>query len=449
MRKTLLFLGDILILYAALFFTLLIRYGHNYYLKLPIHLTPFSIIFLIWLLIYYIANLYEVSLTKNDLHFFSTFFSTIAVNAAISIIFFYLIKYFRIAPKTNLLLLIAIVTILQTLWRLFFNKLLAISGYRNNTLIIGDSDQSQELYDYLLANPQLGYGALGIIDIAHDAAHDILAKVVTQKNVRTLVLSPSAYKVPRIIDVLYGLIGFRLNFYNLSSFYERATGRVPLGAIDQAWFLDNLTEGRQRGYELAKRSLDLVFGVLIGVITLPFYPFVMLAIKLDSAGPIFFRQKRTGRAGKTFTLVKFRNMVANSPDGSAEGASGPVWAAEDDKRATRVGKLIRRTRIDELPQVWNVIKGQMSFVGPRPERPEFHDKLRREIPFYQERYLVKPGLTGWAQIKHKLDFRGGMTIADTAEKLRHDLYYVKNRSLLLDLEIILKTFSIILKKVFK
>lgn len=441
MKRFSLFLGDVITLYLALFLTLYIRYGRAFDKQINIHVIPFSAIFVVWFLIFYIANLYEISFTKNNIQFFSTLFYSIAVNAAISIAFFYLIPILGITPKTNLFIFLVLAVIFETFWRYNFNKLVVRSGYKNNTLIIGESKQSEELYDFLLANPQLGYNALGIIDVRDYSVTGILENLIKQKNVTTLVLGPEVYRIPHIIDVFYRLVGFGINFYNLPDFYERTTSKVPLGAIDQAWFLENLSEGRRRGYEMAKRFFDLVFSVIIGLITLPFYPFIILAIKMDSKGDILYRQLRMGRAGKIFTLVKFRNMVQD-----AENKTGPVWASEDDSRTTRVGKFIRRTRIDELPQIWNIIKGEMSFVGPRPERPEFHSKLQREIPFYEERYLVKPGLTGWAQIKHKLDFRGGMTIQDTAEKLQHDLYYIKNRSLFLDLGIVLKTINILLKK---
>ncbi len=339
--------------------------------------------------------------------------------------------------------------LLLSFWRYYFNILTIKSGFKNSTLIIGNNDQSQELYDFLLANPQLGYHAVGIIDIEDKSAHGILDDLITQKHIKTLVLSSAVYKIPHIIDAFYHLVGFGVRFYNLSDFYERITGRVPLGAIDQIWFLENLSQGSRRGYELSKRVGDLIMSVIGLVISLPFYPFIILVTKLESKGPIFIKQRRIGKSGKQFSLVKFRTMVSNAPDGSAEGASGPIWASEDDKRTTRFGKFIRRMRIDEWPQFWNTIGGEMSFVGPRPERPEFHEKLQKEISFYEERYLVKPGLTGWAQIKHKLDFRGGMTIKDTAEKLQHDLYYIKNRSLLLDLGIVLRTISILLKKALR
>lgn len=443
MKKPLLFLGDIVILYSSLLLALLIRYGGAFSRHFDFHLAPFSIIFIIWVVVFYISNLYDIGFSKNNVPFLSTLLYSIIINAVIATFFFYLVPFFGIAPKTNLLIFMSVATVLTLGWRYYFNRLLIKTGHHNNTLIIGNNPQAQELYDYLLANPQLGYNILGIVDIQNATAQNILEDLIKQKNIVNLVLSPGVYHIPHIVDVFYRLLGFRINFYNLSDFYERATGRVPIGAIDQVWFLEKLSERVKSGYELAKRILDVIFTAIIGMVILALFPFIALAIKADSSGPVLYRQKRTGRAGKIFELIKFRTMRQDAE------TAGPVWAAEEDKRTTQIGRFLRRSRIDELPQMWNVLRGDLSFVGPRPERPEFYDKLHKEIPFYEARYLVKPGLTGWAQIKHKLDFRGGMTMADTYEKLQHDLYYIKNRSLMLDLGIVLKTINILFKKALR
>lgn len=445
MRKFLLFWGDIAFLYLALFLTLFIRYGYGpvYAANLDIHLMPFSLIFAVWALVFYTANLYDIGLAKNRLEFYSAYFYSFITNALIAIAFFYFVPFFKITPRTNFFIFMAWGLALLTGWRFFFNRLIAKGSSRNNTLILGLSPQSQELYDYLLANPQLGYKALGIIDVEHENAPNALQEIIRQKKVSILILGPAAYKISRIIDILYGFLGLGMRYYDLSDFYERVSGKVPVGAIDQTWFLENLSEGGKRAYELAKRSFDIVLALLLAIITLPLQLIITLLIKWDSPGPVIYRQQRVGRAGRVFTLYKYRNMVAD-----AESKTGPVWAAENDARATRVGRVLRRSRLDELPQLWNILKGEMSFIGPRPERPEFHTKLKEEISFYEERYLIRPGLTGWAQIKYKLDFRGGMTTRDTLEKLQYDLFYIKNRSLFLDLGIILKTINIILKKVF-
>ena len=281
---------------------------------------------------------------------------------------------------------------------------------------------------------------MGIIDIKDQTAQGLLEKIITQKNVKTLVLGPEVYVIPEIIDVLYRLVSRRMRFFELSRFSELVTGKIPLSTIDQSWFLSNLSEGERRLYEVEKRGFD-IFAFIFGIITLPIYPVIMILIRHR---PFFYEQVRVGREGRLFKTIKFRTMRTD-----AESATGPVWAMEDDQRITQFGKLLRKSRIDEIPQFWNILKGEMSFVGPRPERPEFYEKLKREIPFYEERNLVEPGLTGWAQIKYKLDFRGGMTINDTLQKVQYDLYYIKNRSLLLDLGILLKTINILLVKLLK
>jgi len=210
-----------------------------------------------------------------------------------------------------------------------------------------------------------------------------------------------------------------------------------LGAINQEWFLEKLTEGTKRPYEFVKRLFDIIFSVIFGVISLVIFPIIALAIKINSRGPLLYRQKRVGQYGKEFEIIKFRTMNED-----AEKESGAVWAKEDDPRVTVLGKFLRKTRIDELPQLWNILKGEMSLIGPRAERPEFDEKLKKKIPFYEERYLIRPGLSGWAQIQ----YRYGASVKDAHEKLQYDLFYIKNRSLALDLSIALKTTNIVFRQ---
>ena len=428
-------------MYAGLVLTLVIRYGESYQGQFHIHISPFSIIFLIWILVFYISNLYELSFVKNNVQFFSAYMYAMLANIGIAIAFFYLMPFIEIAPKTNLFIFILLFLALEVGWRSLFNRVLSKSGHGNNTLIIGLNQQARELYDYLLQNPQLGYNALGIIDIKDETAQGLLGKIITQKNIKTLILGPEVYEIPHIIDTLYHLVIRRMRFFELSLFSERITGKVPLAAINQTWFLANLSEGEKRLYEIGKRAFDMSFAFILGLVTLPVYVILLFINLFSDEGPLLYRQIRVGRGGKKFTTIKFRTMKMD-----AEHDTGPVWAVEDDKRVTSVGRWLRKSRIDEIPQFWNIFNGDMSFVGPRPERPEFYEKLKKEISFYEERNLVAPGLTGWAQIKYKLDFRGGMTIADTYEKVQYDLYYIKNRSLLLDIGIILKTINILLTK---
>ncbi len=442
-RKFLLFLGDIVILYLSLSFTMFVRYGNRATEQhiLAIHILPFSILFAIWVLVSYIANLYDFSIAKNNIDFYSQLLYTFIANTLIAVLFFYFIPFFGITPKTNLFIFLGFASTMTVAWRYYFNTVLARTGFKNHILIIGRNQQSEELATLINGNPQLGYRVTEIISTeqALDTAH--LVAAIQQRKIKRIILSTSAYKTPEHIDALFALLRKNVEFITLSDFFERLTGKVPLDAIDQIWFLENLSGYQKRFYEMIKRTIDFILATLIGLITIPFSLLVMLAIKLDSAGPIFYRQIRIGQDGKLFTVVKLRTMFQDS-----EQKTGAVWPAENDARTTRIGRFLRRSRIDELPQIWNVIRGDMSFVGPRPERPEFLNNLKQEIPFYEERYLVKPGLTGWAQIKFKLDFRGGLTVHDTKQKLKYDLYYIKHRSFLFDLGIMLKTINIILKK---
>lgn len=219
------------------------------------------------------------------------------------------------------------------------------------------------------------------------------------------------------------------------SFWEQHLGRVNLDRIDANWLL--FADGFASGWldKVIKRISDVVFSLALLVLTLPLMVFTALLIKLDSRGPVFYRQERVGLHGKTFTLFKFRSMRVDAEDGGR-----PRWASQKDPRVTRVGGFIRSTRIDELPQLLNVLHGEMSFIGPRPERPAFVEQLAELIPFYHERSYVKPGITGWAQV----NFPYGASVEDARQKQSYDLYYVKNRSLFLDLLILLATVRVII-----
>jgi len=219
------------------------------------------------------------------------------------------------------------------------------------------------------------------------------------------------------------------------SFYEQVTGKLLLESITPGWFIFSNGFKVTRPARAFKRIFDKIlscFGVLV---TLPLFPLIALAIKITSPGPVLFRQVRTGKHEKEFVLYKFRTMRTD-----AETKTGAVWAQKDDPRVTPVGKFLRKSRLDELPQLFNVLKGDMSFIGPRPERPEFVEKLKEQIPYYSHRHFVKPGITGWAQIKYPY----GASVEDALEKLRYDLYYIKNLSITLDLLIFFETIKVIL-----
>ncbi len=426
MRKINLLLIDIALLYGSLVAMLGLRYQSNFSEEYQIHLLPFTIIFVIWLIVFYIAGLYDPRTLRNSIFFYSRLFEAVIVSTVVSTSFFYLIPFFGIAPKTNLALFIIIFAALEFGIRSLFNSIVE-TKFKKLTLIVGNNDQAQELAEFIRENPQLGYDLKEIID-SQQAVH--LSEALATPDLDTVVISPDAYHISKVTETFYKALGRKINFYSLATFYERLTGRVPLGAINQIWFLENLSEGSKQTYEILKRIGDIVFGLIFGVLSLLFYPFIILAMQLDSRGPAFYTQIRIGQHGKTFKLIKFRSMILN-----AEAKTGALWSPNNDTRVGKVGRFLRKTRLDEIPQFWNIVRGEMSLVGPRAERPEFHETLKKEIPFYEERYLVKPGLSGWAQINYSY----GASVKDAGEKLKYDLYYIKNRSFLLDIGIVLKT----------
>jgi len=256
-----------------------------------------------------------------------------------------------------------------------------------------------------------------------------LEKIIKEEKINTVVVRNDIYY--QMGKELYQLLIFGIDIFNLPTFWEKIARSIPISATEETWFLENLRGKQKGGYEIIKRGIDIFLSIFFGLISLIFYPLIILAIKLDSPGPVFYQQKRVGKNNKIFKIIKFRTMIAEAEK------NGPQWAKENDSRITKVGKLLRRFHLDELPQLLNILKGEMSFIGPRPERPEFVEELVKKIPHYHLRHLIKPSLTGWAQINYPY----GSSVEDAEKKLYYDLYYLKNRSLILDLEIFLKTLA--------
>jgi sugar transferase (PEP-CTERM system associated) len=263
---------------------------------------------------------------------------------------------------------------------------------------------------------------------------DILRLVRDQRIDRIVVgLSDRRGKLP-IDELLQAkLSGVRVE--ESETIYERLTGKILLDDLKPSWLIFSDGFRARRLTRVIKRGIDVLLSLVGVVLAAPFMALTALAVRLESPGPVLYAQERVGEHGAVFTLYKFRSMRAD-----AERAGTPIWAKDNDDRVTRVGRVIRLTRLDELPQLWNVLRGDMSFVGPRPERPFFVEQLAEVIPFYRQRHAVKPGVTGWAQVK----YRYGASIEDAREKLRYDLYYIKHMSIVFDLTIVLDTVKVIL-----
>jgi len=426
--------GDILVLYLALFFTLLARYRGQWEGFWDEHVFPFSIIFSIWIFVFYISGIYEPKRLRNDLDFFKTLWATLFVNAVIALVFFYSIPYFGIAPKTNLFIFIVIVTIFLTLWRRSFNRLTISLQTPSRVLLIGDSPAVKEVHDFIRSNPQVGYEAalaLPLKSLPENLKSPADWRGFLNEHLIDIVVVPRRFKhESNLSRIFYELLSSGATILDVPAFYELVLKKIPLEEIAEEWFLENLFEHR-RFYDDLKAAGEIFLAIILFVALLPLKALIAIITILSSPGPVIYRQTRMGKNGKLFTLYKFRTM--------REGAetNGAQWAERNDSRVTGFGRFLRASHLDELPQLLNIMKGELSFVGPRPERPEFMAPLKEKIPHYDIRHIVKPGITGWAQI----NFRYGASVEDAAEKLKYDIYYIKNRSLALDLATLFRTFK--------
>ncbi|MEK7211718.1 MAG: exopolysaccharide biosynthesis polyprenyl glycosylphosphotransferase [Patescibacteria group bacterium] len=432
-KQWILLSGDFLSLYLALFLSLMVRYKQDFAAEMwNAHLTPFTIIYLVWILVFYINGLYDLRRAKNNLEFSRLFFSGLAINALIAIGFFYLAPWIGIAPKTNLFLVLLFVIVLIYGWRMLFNFLIVRSFAKTRILFLGEANEFEDTIKFIRREPQLGYETAEII--TPTGGMD-LKKIIEEKKASIVVLGGHIMKSPELTHSLYEAIFSQVTFVDSVTFFENLTGQIPVAVLNESWFLENLKEADKKLYNLFKIIADFILALILGALLLALLPLIAVAIKLQDRGAIFYSQHRVGSAGRKYTIYKLRTMVQN-----AEGA-GAQFAGMNDARITPVGQFLRKTRLDELPQIWNVLRGEMSFIGPRPERPEFVAELTRQMPFYAVRHLIKPGLTGWAQINYP--YAG--TLEENLKKLEYDLYYIKNRSLLLDITILFKTLNIILR----
>lgn len=329
--------------------------------------------------------------------------------------------------------------------RLILGSLIGGESFKRRLLVLGAGKRAQRIKD-LEARRGSGFVVVGYI--AMDEAKRVIPEAISRAaiyNLADFVVKLGASEVVLALEErrnalpLQDLLRIKttgVHVNDISSFLERETGRVDLDSVNPSWliFSDGFSSG-QRLSGIAKRLFDIVASSLLLALTLPVILLFALLVKLESRGPAFYRQERVGRYGVSFDLLKLRSMRA---DAEAEGKA--IWAAKNDPRVTRIGKFIRKVRIDELPQTWCVLKGDMSFVGPRPERPEFVADLEKQLPYFAERHMVKPGITGWAQI----NFPYGASIDDSRQKLEYDLYYAKNYTPFLDLLILLQTIRVVI-----
>lgn len=438
MKKLILLFSDLSLFYFSLFAVLFIRYNGDIAREsFSSHLYFFTIICLFWLIIFYIVGFYDLNFFKSKTEFAQKAAKVISFCFLVSILFFY---FFRtpISPKTNLVFFSLIYLSFFILIRIRLVRLLKLNSLWKNVVFLGSQRQYDELISYLSQNRHIGYKVEYFYQPESASGTKVetkgLVALIKKKKIGTIIAAVGKGVNDQLVAELYRAFSLDLEFISLAKLYERETSKVSLGDLDELWFLDNLARGEKRTYEVLKRTFDITMSLILLILLAPLAVVVSLLIKFTSKGPIFFRQNRVGKDGEVFDAVKFRSMILGAEK------NGPQWAISNDPRTTRFGKILRKTHLDEIPQLYNVIMGNMSLVGPRPERPEFVKELETKIPFYPVRHLVQPGITGWAQIL----FPYGASVEDAKEKFQYELYYIKNRSLSLDAKILLKTvYSVI------
>ncbi len=450
LRQLIVAIGDLTALYLGLYFAVAIRNWQWSSERVQPLLKPMGLLFMAAIVVLFIAGAYDITRAKNSRHFFQKIAISACLWAALGVAYFYIQPQNYITPKTILALTAACGFGLVALWRCFHNKYLSNVLPKTYVVFAGLTAEAGELIKTISRQPAAGHVVLGVIERAPDPAllADIapLPVTTTLEEIKSrtglsphlIIISPALSKDETALKELYQHLYKQVEMADLAKFYEEIMGRIPPFTFSESWFLTNLREQQKKAYDRWRILMDYIFGLAAFIVFAITLPLIALAVKLASRGPVFFAQERVGRNEKIFRIIKYRTMTALNPDGSAE-TEGPQWAARKDSRVTAVGKILRRAHLDELPQCLNILRGEMSVIGPRPERPEFVTQLAARVPYYHLRHLVKPGVTGWAQLQS--DYYG--TMEENLRKLEYDLFYIKNRGPILDISIILRTINLL------
>ncbi|MBU6427040.1 sugar transferase [Patescibacteria group bacterium] len=441
-RALILIAGDLVAYLFSLILTLTVRYG-----QLPDrnllsdHIPSFSVLFVLFVIVNFSAGLYDKQSAFGRGKIQGLLIKAQIANIFVGTTFFYLAPVL-ITPKANLAIFFVISTALLFLWRTIMFPVLIVSKPQA-AILVGVGDDIDDLFDEINAGGN--YGVLFTDRIALGPNTAGLPERISEslsKNAASIIVADLHDKtVESAMPFLYSQIFSGKQVIDAGRLYEAVFDRIPLSMVGERWLLENAGAlGGHKVYDSLKRVMDIAIASVVGLVSLAVYPFIYLAIKIEDRGRIFIRQERIGRNGKPIEITKFRSMTGN--DGGAYGSNG----GKTSLTVTRVGKILRFTRIDELPQLWSVLKGDQSLIGPRPEFPSLVAIYKKEIPYYDIRHLIKPGLSGWAQIYHKKHPHHEVNASEARNKLFYDMYYIKNRSLTLDIRIALQTAQAILSR---
>lgn len=407
----------------------------------------------IFLFSMYYFDLYNSSILSNRREVLSRLIQALGTVCILVAVIYYFDPRLELGRGITLIGVL-IVAIILTLWRGLFSALNQRPRFAERTMIFGDGPSASRLFRELDSRPELGLSVIGRVLVGSNGSYDLnwehrnsnglpdstvsreeLATSLGRQRVNRVIVALDDRRGRLPVELLLSMKSRGVRIEDGTEFYEQVTGKIPIESLRLGTLLFSSGFRLSRFLVMYKRAASIVVSIVGLALCLPFVPFVALAIKLSSPGPLLYHQKRVGKDDVIFHCHKFRTMRAD-----AEADTGATWAADEDPRITRVGHFLRTTRLDEIPQLWNVLKGDMCLVGPRPERPEFIDWLKSEIPFYNLRHTVRPGITGWAQIRYKY----GSSVEDAKEKLRYDLFYIKNMSPGLDALVFFDTVKTIL-----
>jgi exopolysaccharide biosynthesis polyprenyl glycosylphosphotransferase len=439
--KLILLAGDAILMYLSLFLVLAVRY--NDYSLFPGPQTKqfvfhFAVIFFVWLVLLFSFDFYDIFSSRKRLVFFKSLALFVILAFGLGTMYFYLNSSSLIEPKTILLEDVLLFSLLMVLWRMALNIFLTQEKFKTKIAVVGWSAEMEELsHRYLTpANYEIAailntktLGGFEKLKIFSDQRHFI--KSVKEGKISLIIFASNDKTRGAVLEEVFLHMAPQIRIIGSEYFYEEITGKIPLSLINDAWLMGNISKSGKNNYQAAKRVFDVILSLAGLAVTAVLSPFIFLAVKADSPGSVFYTQERKGRGGKIFLLYKFRTMKTIDDQHR-------IWRANAADQVTRVGKILKKVHIDEFPQFYNIFRGDLSFVGPRPEWINLATEYERDIPFYKYRYLARPGFTGWAQIKYK----ASSSLKEAEEKFEYDLYYIKNQSFLFDVSIILKTIQL-------
>ncbi len=425
-RTWIIVFGDLVSFLASFGLLIFIRFNPESYSEaINIHTIPFTVLYITWVIIFYIFGLYDLLNIKPNIPYLKKWALALVTSFAVGMLLFYFIPSFGIAPKINLIIQVISFGIISFLIRRLIYNLLA-KTIRKPAILVGNSKPLIELEKIISGNPQIGLEIVGKFKDINEIKLDM-----NNFNGSTIILDQGAQVLNQNILNLYTN---NIDITDTAKAYEKYLYKIPVEYIDLSFIIENVDIKKDIFYTLVSYVLNITFALVVLVVTSPLIILSVIFIYINDKGPVFYIQQRVGLNGKVFKLYKLRSMKINAEENGAKWSTG-----NKDERVTKIGKVLRKTHIDEIPQMINILKGDIALVGPRPERPEFVELLNKDIPYYSFRHIIRPGFTGWAQIK----YRYANTIEGSKEKFEYDLYYIKNQNIFLDIGIILRTIQII------